>query len=79
MTHNKVYENNVAARAFDDVAANDPVNLVISAFHQYRRTHVLNQFERRVFLEHDDKIDGLERSKHLGATFRWIDGPPFAL
>ena len=37
------------------------------------------QFERRVFLEHRDQIDSLQRGQHLGAAFGWVDRPPLAL
>ena len=72
-------QNDIAARGLDHVAAHHLLAPVIGALDQHRRPHALDQVERRVLVEDDDEVDGLQRGQHLGAAVNGIDRPAFAL
>jgi hypothetical protein len=72
-------DDTLAAPAADLRCADDRVGRVVSAFHDDIRPEVSNQLERRVFVEDDDGVDGLEASEHVRAFGLRPDGPLRAL
>ena len=58
MTGYEIDQDDLAAVSFDEVVADDVFLGVIAALHQHGRAHLADQFERGVFLEHHDEIDG---------------------
>ena len=75
----EAHQQHIAAGFLNHVAADHLVDTIIGALHQHAGPHAFDQFERRVFLEHNDQIDRFERGQHLGAAFRRVDRPPLAL
>src|SRR6516165_11073197 len=75
----KINEDHLAAIGFDQLAAHDFIPSVVSAFHENLRTHVPDQLDRRILLEHDNQIDRLDRGEHLGARMLVLHRPVLAL
>ena len=63
----------------DQRMAHDLLAPVVAAFGQDLRAHAADQFERRVLIEYDDKVDRLQRRQHLGARMGLLHRSPLAL
>ena len=70
-------ETDEKRHAFNHVAAGHFLDPAIGAFDRHRRPYALDQFEPRVFVDHDDKIDGFECGQHFRAASRRIDRSAF--
>ena len=62
-----------AAIALHDVGADDLFDRIVRAFHEDIGPKRLDEGERRVFGEDDDRIDRGERGKHGGAVALVVD------
>ena len=62
MAGDEIEQDHLAAERLDHVVADHFSPLIVAALHQHRRADLLDQLERRVFLEHHHEIDGLEHN-----------------
>ena len=60
MSLQKGNRDHSTAGGFDDFSPDDPVHCVIPSFDQDVGLEHLDQRERRVFLEYDNKVDGVD-------------------
>lgn len=74
MTGDEINQDDLAAESLDDFPADHLVMRIVSALDQDHGFDACNKFFRRVFVEHDDEIDGFKCGKHLGACLYRLHG-----
>ena len=79
MARHEVNQDHFAAERFDDFPADHLVMRIVSALYKDHWLDARNEFLRRIFIEHNDEIDGLERGKNLGARLYRLHGTAGAL
>src|ERR1700744_3763174 len=79
MSGDEFDQNNATARGFDLFTADHIFKPVIGALDQHRRPNPLDQFERRLLLEDDDEVDGLERREDFGTCLGGVNRTAIAL
>ena len=72
MPGHEINKDHLTAEGLDNFPANHLVVRIVSALHKDHGLDACNKFFRCVLIEDDDKIDGLERGKHLGARLHWL-------
>src|SRR5690242_10683490 len=78
MTRDQIHQDHLAAALFHQLAPHDLIARIIGTLDEHRRPHPFDQFQRRVLVENDDKIDRFERCEHFGASLDWVDRTAFA-
>src|SRR5690606_34494 len=75
----RFHDHHFAAGGFDDLAADDLVPGVIATFYEHLWAHAADEFQRRVLVENDDEIDGLQCGEELCAGALILDRAALAL
>src|SRR5262249_4968430 len=79
MAGHQINKNHLTAKRLDNFPAHHLVVRIVSALHKDHGPDAPNKFFRRVLVEDDDEIDGLQPGKNLGACLYRLHGTAGAL